>query len=237
VWPALAQDRPTLPDPPETWHLPSSAPTPKGLVILNHGFARRCAHLHSLAEAMSAAGWAVVCRNRDGAPETSAVWMARLQANRLTPTELGAVPTRWVLAGHSAGGAEAARLARDATYQAPGHLAGVLLLDPVARDNAALAEQLAQLATANTPVLAIVSTPSRCNAQGRSERTVRDAERAGPQVQVAGPAPGSTHLDAEGSSTDALAVAACGEGRPQPPLVAALQAQVQVFLKRLAPLR
>lgn len=218
------------------WQVPSRA-VPAGLMLLQHGFGRRCANLRGTARAVAAQGLVTLCLNADmagGNPALAAALAAALVQGLDLPGG-GTLPTRLVVAGHSAGAhfalEVAARLARDA----PGRLAGLILLDPVGgRGFAALLEALPPRDAA--PLLAVGAPPSPCNAQAAAQTAIAAAAaqlapagaaadatptaatRAGRPSAFSGlrlvEAP--THVDAEGEDTDGLAVWACGQGRPRP---------------------
>jgi pimeloyl-ACP methyl ester carboxylesterase len=201
---------------------------PQGLVLVFPGFGRRCDNLAGLMRAFAQSNWISVCE-----PGMDVRYVDRLHRQVMAASDRYATPTRWVLAGHSAGGAQALALAAQMGELAPGRLAGVMMFDPVARDPAALARDLIAVARGGTPVLVDVAPPSRCNVHGASASAVRTAAADVPGVQVTGPAPGATHLDAEGTDAEAFAVAACGEGLPQATAVQRLLSGARAFLTRV----
>ncbi|MCZ8173582.1 MAG: alpha/beta hydrolase [Burkholderiaceae bacterium] len=200
------------------WHLPAGEP--RAWVLLQHGFARRCANLRGTAAELAAQGVATLCLNADqdagvagGAPQLAEA-LARWWLSPAARAPDGrAAPPRVVVAGHSAGGLFAARVGAAVAAQAPERLAGALLFDPVG--GAALRQAL--LAMAGRPLHATLAPPVPCNAR----------QLARPALQAAGVAlvepPGATHVDAEGEDGDSAAVRACREGPPRPEAVAALR--------------
>lgn len=200
------------------WHLPAGEP--RAWVLVQHGFARRCANLRGTAAALAAQGVATLCLNAeagagvaDGAPalaEALARWW--LSPGARSP-DGRAAPPRIVVAGHSAGGLFAARVGAAVAAQSPQRLAGALLFDPVG--DAALRQAL--LAMSGRPLHATLAPPAPCNAR----------QLARPALQAAGVAlvepPGATHGDAEGEDGESAAVWACREGPPRPEAVAALR--------------
>lgn len=204
------------------WHLP--AVEPRAWVLVQHGFARRCANLRGTAAALAARGVATLCLNADsgagvagGAPawaDALARWW--LQPGARSP-DGRAAPSRLVLAGHSAGGFFAARVGAALVQRAPERVAGVLLFDPVGAAPLQAALQTLQARLGPGRLAATMAPPVRCNA----------VHLALPALRAAGVAmvfpPQATHVDAEGEDTEALAVRACGEGPPQPQAVAALR--------------
>jgi hypothetical protein len=206
-----------------TWTLPAAEAT--GLVLLQHGFARRCAHLAGLAAAIAAAGPAVLCLDADmagGNPRLAEALAGLVASGALRLPGGAAAPARVAVAGHSAGGLFALHLGAALARAAPDRLAGALLLDPVAVPGRGpvMAEAARTVLGGGTrPVLAIVAPPSACNAAGNARAPLA---AAGAEVRDLGP--GATHVDAEGGDTSALAVAACREGPPRPDRVEALRA-------------
>jgi hypothetical protein len=235
------------------WHLPAAEP--RAWLLLQHGFARRCANLRGTAGALAAQGVAVWCLNADegegmagGAPvlaEAVAAWWRSAAAR--APDGRSA-PELAVVGGHSAGGLFAARVGAGLIgsasagasllqsgqtalgppaprYPALPQLAGVLLLDPVGGNE--LAEALQRIVAAGVPVHATLAPPVRCNAQQLARPALTAAG-----AQLIEPA-GATHVDAEGADSDGLAIRACGEGPPQPTAVAALRRWAAAVLQAL----
>lgn len=212
------------------WHLPATEP--RAWVLVQHGFARRCANLRSTAAALAAQGVATLCVNADrgadpgapgdaglagGAPRLADALAAWWRSPAARSPDGRAAPARAVVAGHSAGGLFAARVgaalaAHEATPGSP-RVAGAILFDPVG----AAPLQAALQALAGRPLHATLAPPVRCNAFQLARPALQAAG-----VQLEQPA-GATHVDAEGEDTEALAVRACGEGPPQPAVVAGLR--------------
>jgi hypothetical protein len=200
------------------WHLPAAAPV--GLVLVQHGFARRCANLRTTARRLAEAGAMTLCVNAEmtgGSPALAdALAAAILQG--LTAPDGREVPPRVVVAGHSAGAVFAARVGRALAWAEPSVLAGAILFDPVAVPG--FAENLEAIADgARRPVFAVMAARAGCNAGHNALpalRGVADAARAaggdgfvGVELGV-----GSTHVDAEGEDTEWAAVLACRQGAP-----------------------
>jgi hypothetical protein len=202
------------------WQLPAAAPG--AWLLLQHGFARRCANLRATAAHLARAGVATLCVNADmggGSPalaDALAAWLADPKA--ASPDGRPAAP-RLIVAGHSAGALFALRVGRPLAAAQPGRLAGALLWDPVG--GAALADALSAVAMGGQrPVLALLAPPLRCNAAQsarpalvRAQREARAAGGHGALVVEFGP--GATHVDIEGEDTEAIAVWACGDGWPR----------------------
>ncbi len=198
------------------------------LLLLEHGWARRCSQLRGTARRLADAGALVLCVDAPMAGGNSALadafagWLVG-GTEGLRDPQGRAVPARVVAGGHSAGGAFAARVGAKLDALAPDRLAGVLLLDPVATP--AFAADLRRAARGR-PVLALMAQAQGCNAQLNALPALREAEA---EVVVAGP--GSTHLDAEGEDGDAIGRAACGT--PQPAQVEALRARAAGWLREV----
>jgi pimeloyl-ACP methyl ester carboxylesterase len=200
------------------WHLP--AVEPRAWVLVQHGFARRCANLRGTAAALAAQGVATLCLNADdgtglagGAPALADA-LARWWLSPAARSPDGrAAPARIVVAGHSAGGLFAARVGAAVAAQAPQRLAGAILFDPAG--GTALREALQALH--GRPLHATLAPPVPCNAR----------QLARPALQAAGVAlvepAAATHVDAEGEDSELSAVLACREGPPRPEAVAALR--------------
>jgi pimeloyl-ACP methyl ester carboxylesterase len=200
-----------------TWHWPDDRAA-ASVVLLQHGFTRRCANLRGLASAISEAGHLVLCLNADmagGNTRLAAQLANAMQRGALLAPDGGALPRRVVLGGHSAGAAFAALVAAELGRSEPGRVESLLLLDPVG-----LRLPLQQ------PLLAIVAPPMRCNAMQQA----LPALSRSPQAEVVQLAQGAAHIDAEGDDTDALARAACAPGEPQPANVLLLRELVLRWL-------
>jgi len=210
------------------WTLPAGPP--RGLALLQHGFTRRCENLSGTMRHWAEAGLAVLCVDVSGVP--GAAWLPGELADALADDRLGLptgepLPRRIVVAGHSAGATFAARVGARLAQRSPGRLAGAVLLDPVA--TLGLVSALDAVSSGGSrPVRAALAQPGPCNAEG-SAGPVLSALRA--RLQASGAdgfvgvrfGAGSTHVDAEGEDTGALAVRACGQGAPQAPFVRALR--------------
>lgn len=185
-----------------------------GLVWLQHGFTRRCDHLTGTRRHLARAGlWTLCVDSPDatGRAAGRAEDLAQALAEGRLPTPAGLPPgARIVVAGHSAGAQFAARAGRQLAQQAPGRLAGAVLLDPVGGPG--FAEALAAVAAAGTrPVWSITARPGACNRPAQTLPVLKALAPAFAGVQLTG---ASTHLDAEGEDSGALAAAACGQGAP-----------------------
>ncbi len=232
---------------PVDWYVPTT--TPRALIWLQHGFARSAANVADLARHYADAGYLVFAPSipsadpagctlqnvtgntaflagiadlfdpRAAAGLGGALSTAAHAAGAPVPT----IPQHWVFVGHSAGGEAveyvAAQLLRRHHDLWP-HLAGLVLLDPVASfvgDNTTRA--LADLDRTDLPILTVSGPPALCNNFGTGTAALQ-AGLHRPFVGVRLPA--GDHTDAEGASSDMLGELLCGV--PQSDDVATLQA-------------
>lgn len=203
---------------PASWALPKGEPA--GLMLLEHGYARRCEHLRTTAQRLADAGLAVLCIDAPmsgGNPLLADALAPALAALAVLP-DGRAVPRAIVVGGHSAGAAFAVRVAARLRAIAPQRLAGALLLDPVAVGG--FSDQLRAVAERGArPVLAIEANASDCNAHLSARPALlqlRDEMIRAGRVGFVGVqlVDGSTHLDAEGEDSDWAAQLACGHPLP-----------------------
>lgn len=216
------------------WALPPDTLHVQGLVLLQHGFARRCAHLRPLAARLAGGGFASFCLNADmarGHPQLAGAWAEWLlrerRGGRLPDGRPW--PDRWIVAGHSAGAAFAMNLGRAITARSTGPVVGALLLDPV--PGIGFDQALREL---GAPVVAVLAAPGPCNAQGQAGVPLEAAKAAGAAVQVQR-IPGGTHLDAEGEATEALAVWACRQGVPRADAIEATRQAAEAAARAMLP--
>jgi hypothetical protein len=202
------------------WSLPASAPA--GLVLVQHGFTRRCANLRTTAQRIAEQGAMTLCLNAEmaGGSPLLADALAAAILQGLTAPDGRPVPRRVVVAGHSAGAVFAARVGRALAWADPSVLAGAILFDPVAVSD--FADDLDGVSDAGQrPVLAVMAASAGCNARHSAmpalHRVAERARAAGADdfvgVELTA---GSTHVDAEGDDTEWMAVRACGQGAPSP---------------------
>lgn len=224
------------------WTFPTDR-DPAGLVWLQHGFARSAARLDDLAASIAARGHVVVAPSvssfgacsvnenalheaianlLSGGPASSALQTSWDAARSAAGRPLIALPTKVVVAGHSAGGAlatvVASRVTQDGSPSTRARLAGVVLLDPV--ENSANGMRSALPALAATSVLTVSAPGGSCNANASGTARVLAARSGFVGVRL----PTGCHCDAEADSTDALCTIACGTPRTEN----------EVALKRLA---
>jgi alpha-beta hydrolase superfamily lysophospholipase len=227
---------------PVRWQLPPGPP--RGLVWLQHGFARSPANVADLAVRLARAGFVVFspalpvasvagCTEEnlgDNTPFLRAVAdllnpvnpaLARSfrRAERAAGRPPSPLPARAVLVGHSAGGEAMEFIAATLVAEVPGAVRGLVLLDPVSSflGDTAVAS-LRRLDRTALPLAVVASPPAPCNGFGGNTAAVRRIIRR-PFVGVR--LVRGTHTDAEGASTDLLGELCCGA--PSPADVSALQ--------------
>lgn len=201
------------------WFLPNGEAA--ALVTVQHGFGRRCSNVRGTGQSIMARGLMALCVNASmagGNPALAEALAATLVSGISAPGGR-ALPEKFIVGGHSAGGLFAARLGWKLAAMAPERLFGAVLFDPVAAsgftDNLMVVSAVGQ-----RPVLAITANPGGCNARNNAypalRQVQRDAVAAGRDgfvgLQLTDH---STHVDVEGGDTDLLAIVACGQGRPQ----------------------
>jgi pimeloyl-ACP methyl ester carboxylesterase len=199
---------------PAHWQLPAGEAS--ALLVLQHGFARRCINLRETTRQLMQAGLLVLCLDAPmagGNPMLADALAVRLAGDLAAPGGV-ALPDKIIVGGHSAGAAFAARLGARLAKLLPQRLAGALLFDPVA--TADFEVQLRRVADAGRrPVLAVFANAHACNANlsaatalRRVRQDARDAGREGfVGVQLT---QGATHVDVEGEDSDWLGRLACG---------------------------
>jgi pimeloyl-ACP methyl ester carboxylesterase len=194
------------------WYLPSG--TASGLMLLEHGFFRTCPNLRGTSKAIMQKGVMVMCVNADmsaGNPTLGRALGDLLASRELAPPAGNALPERYVVGGHSAGGhfagAVGARLA-EVGYPS---LAGAVLFDPVAAGGFTANLQAISSGGAR-PVLSIASGPAFANLFNNGFGALKDLANTfvGIQLSWSGfflgfPYGPSCHTDVEGESSDVLA--------------------------------
>ncbi|MFC7243770.1 alpha/beta hydrolase [Catellatospora aurea] len=230
------------------WYFPAG--TPRGLVYLQHGFSRSNGNLQDLAEQYATAGFVVfaptlpsanlygctvnnIGNNTDflnnvadllGKATDSTDKLGRSFADARTRAGRAglALPTSYVLSGHSAGGEVVSYVANRLRTSYAAQFAKVkalVLLDPVKSPvGQSMANAFNGLKTTALPMYAISSPPylANSNASGTVELT-NDVPRPFLGVRLST----GCHCDAEGASTDGLCTLT--SGTPQAQNVAALQ--------------
>jgi len=220
------------------WWLPEGEAL--ALVTVQHGFARNCGAVRETARQIARRGLMTLCVDASmagGNPALADALAASLLAGMTAP-QVPALPQTIIVSGHSAGAHFAIRLGQQLATLAPERLAGAVLFDPVVADG--FAANLAGLSVAGQrPVHAITANAASCNARHNAYPALRQLQQdllaagrsgfVGLQLTQA-----STHLDVEGEDTSALAVAACGQGRPQPDNVQTLRTLAAAWAQDMA---
>jgi hypothetical protein len=220
------------------WWLPTGEAL--ALATVQHGFARDCAAVRETARQIARRGLMTLCVDATmaGGNPALADALAAALLSGLTAPGGRALPQRIVVGGHSAGAPFAVRLGQHIAAAAPARLAGAVLFDPVAA--AGFGVDLTGLSAAGQrPVLAITANAAGCNAQHNAYPAMRQLRRKALAAGRSGfvglqLTQGSTHVDVEGEDTSALAVAACGQGRPQPQNVQVLRELAATWAQDMA---
>jgi hypothetical protein len=202
------------------WFLPEGQAI--ALVTVQHGFSRNCGNVRGTGLSLAQRGLLGLCVNASmaGGNPALAEALAVTLLSGITAPGGRVLPQMIVVGGHSAGGHFASRLGWKLDAIAPQRLAGAVLFDPVAADASFTTNLMAVSATGLRPVLVVSANPSGCNASNNAYPALRklrqDALGAGRDgfvgLQLTNR---STHVDVEGSDTNALGVVACGQGRPK----------------------
>ena len=209
------------------WFLPATPAA--ALVTLQHGFTRNCSNIRSTASRLMERGLMGLCVNASmagGNPALAEALAITLLSGISAPGGI-ALPEKFIVGGHSAGGHFASRLGWKLAATAPQRLAGALLFDPVAAGASFTTNLMDVSAAGGRPVLTVSANASGCNADNNAYPALRqlrqDAIGAGRDgfvgLQLTDR---STHVDVEGRDTNALGIVACGQGRPRVPNVDAL---------------
>jgi hypothetical protein len=214
------------------WYFPATT-SPKALVFLQHGFSRSNGNMADLARRYQAAGFLVFapalpsinlygCTVNNTGNNTAflnnvAAWLgqattstsALARSHAAAATAAGrpgsTLPTKYVLAGHSAGGEAVTYIANRLRTTHPSAFAALKylqLLDPVKSPAGSnMATGLSGLANTSLPVYTISSPPylSNSNASGTVE-LVNQLDRPFLGVRLTS----GSHCDAEGASTNGL---------------------------------
>jgi dienelactone hydrolase len=200
------------------WYLPAGEAS--ALIVLQHGFTRRCSHLRETTRQLMVGGLMALCVDAPmagGNPELAEA-LARHLAGGVSAPDGRALPAAIIAGGHSAGAAFAARLGAELDAQVPQRLAGALLFDPVA--SAGFESGLLRISDAGRrPVLALLADAHACNARLNAlpalQRVRQAAIAAGREGFVGAQlAEASSHADVEGEDSDWIAAAACGPVLP-----------------------
>lgn len=201
------------------WYLPTAQPN--GLVYLQHGFQRDKKHVKDLGTSLMSKGFMVlaVSANMTGGNSSLVPQVAdAFTQYKLTPPDGYTLPANVVLAGHSAGGLHLTLVGRELVARGYSGLKGLILLDPVDKDNK-FASAAQAVVNQGLPLYAVTAKGSSCNASNNTEpalRALTGTSFVGFKLTVK-----SVHTDAEGSSSDFLGKLLCGT--PQASNISALK--------------
>ena len=196
------------------WYLPTG--TASALMVLNHGFSRGCGNLRGTSKAIAEKGVMVLCVNGDmtaGNPALAQALGDLMTQRALTPPSGKALPHRYLVGGHSAGGHFASELGARIDANGYNDFAGAILFDPVA--SGGFTANLEAISDGGArPVLAVTARPSVINLFNNSADALigLSTDYVGIQLvwskYVLGvPTGGSCHIDVEGENTDVIGVA------------------------------
>ncbi|MQW78075.1 alpha/beta hydrolase [Nocardioides sp. dk4132] len=199
------------------WYLPNS--TASALMVLNHGFTRGCGHLRGTSKAIAEKGVMVLCVNGDmtaGNPELASDLGDLMTARTFAPPAGKALPSRYIVGGHSAGGHFASALGARLDANGYGNLAGAVLFDPVAAGGFT-ANLQAISDGGNRQVLAVTARPSLTNSFNNAHEALIGLANPYVGLQLVWekytlgvPVGGSCHIDVEGENTDIIGIAGAG---------------------------
>lgn len=207
------------------WYLPNG--TASALMLVQHGFSRDCDTLTNTSKAIAEKGVMVFCVEADMTAGNAALGNAlgnTLSARTLTPPSGKALPAKYIVGGHSAGGHFASVVGARLAANGYANLKGAILFDGVASSDFT-ANLQAISANGTRPVLQIAARPSVINLFNNAFGALADLGANFVGVQLVwtkysggfAPTGGSCHIDAEGENTDALGVlgAACSPNSTQ----------------------
>lgn len=200
------------------WYLPNGGAS--ALMLVQHGFSRDCDTLTNTSRAIAEKGVMVFCLEADmtaGNPALGNTLGDALNARTVTPPNGRALPAKYIVGGHSAGGHFASVVGARLASQGYADLKGAILFDGVASDGFT-ANLQAVSAGGTRPVLQIAARPSLANLANNAFGALASlgADFVGIQLvwtkYNAGisPSGGSCHIDAEGENTDVIGVLGAG---------------------------
>jgi hypothetical protein len=199
------------------WYLPNATAT--GLMLVQHGFARNCARQRNTSKAIMQKGLMVLCVNANmsgGNPTLGNALGDLLTSRGFTAPGGKAIPTKYIVGGHSAGGHFASVVGARLAANKYAGLRGAIMFDPVASDGHG-ANLQAISAGGTRPVLSVAARPSLINLFNNSFGDLRALANTFVGVQLVwtgytifGPYGGSCHTDSEGDNGDAIGNIASG---------------------------
>ncbi|WP_106397004.1 alpha/beta hydrolase [Actinocorallia populi] len=200
------------------WYLPNGAAS--ALMLVQHGFSRDCDTLTNTSKAIAEKGVMVFCIDADmtaGNPGLGNALGDTLNARTITPPSGKALPAKYIVGGHSAGGHFASVVGARLASLGYANLKGAILFDGVASSDFT-ANLQAVSANGTRPVLQIAARPSLSNLFNNAFGALGSlgADFVGVQLVWTkynggiAPSGGSCHIDAEGENTDAIGVIGAG---------------------------
>ena len=192
------------------WYVPANA---NGLVFLQHGFTANKSNMRDLGNALMESNLMVLAISSSvtGGNFNLASGIADLIASGgLNAPQGVTVPSKLVLAGHSAGGLHVSMIGKNLVEAGYQNLAGVILFDPVEASRG-MAGAFPVLSSANVPVLAILANGGSCNSRNNAQPILANI---GAQDFVGMKLTNrSSHLDSFGSNTSWFQRLFCGTPR------------------------
>jgi hypothetical protein len=199
------------------WYMPNGSAT--GLMLVQHGFSRNCTRQRNTSKAIMEKGLIVLCLNADmsgGNPGLGNALGDLLASRNVTLPGGRALPTRYIVGGHSAGGHFASVVGARLAAKGYAGLAGAVMFDPVASDG--FGGNLQAISAGGTrPVLSVAARGALINLYNNSFGQLKDLANQFVGVQLVwtgfnifGPYGGSCHTDSEGENGDAIGNIASG---------------------------
>lgn len=193
------------------WYLPNG--TASGLMLLQHGFSRKCSNLRNTSRAIAEKGVMVLCINADmsgGNTNLANLLGDALTARNIAPPAGAALPQNYIVGGHSAGGQFASTVGARLDANNYARLKGAVMFDPVAATG--FSANLAAIADGGgRPVLSIAARPNLANSTNNSFGALKDLANTFVGVQLVwtgfnagAPFGGSCHTDVEGENGDLI---------------------------------
>jgi hypothetical protein len=188
-------------------------------MLVQHGFARNCARQRNTSKAIMQKGLMVLCVNANmsgGNPTLGNALGDLLTSRGFTAPGGKAIPTKYIVGGHSAGGHFASVVGARLAANKYAGLRGAIMFDNVASDGHG-ANLQAISAGGTRPVLSVAARPSLINLFNNSFGDLRALANTFVGVQLVwtgytifGPYGGSCHTDSEGDNGDAIGNIASG---------------------------
>lgn len=199
------------------WYMPNASAS--ALMLVQHGFSRNCTRQRNTSKAIMEKGLMVLCVNANmsgGNPALGNALGDLLTSRAITLPAGKALPTKYIVGGHSAGGHFASVVGARLNANGYPGLKGGIFFDPVASDG--FGGNLAAISAGGTrPVLSVSASPALINLYNNSFGQLRDVPNqfVGVQLVWTGfrllkPYGGSCHTDSEGENGDAVGNIASG---------------------------